>query len=114
MAFSDTGKIADKIINIFSDNKVTDSEWYHDVPLLVIQTALPVVVNINNFADGMKEHMAVYNVEIPQHRMRPSNLIGERPQAHDWGLDLTDERDVAMLLDDSRYLAGDVNPYSLG
>jgi hypothetical protein len=113
VGFADSSKIAKKIIDIFSDNKVTDAEWYHSVPLHVIQTALPVVINVHNFTKGMERNMQIYGVEIPEVKQYPPReLETDRPTLEDWNF--YDTRDVANLLDDSNYDTLDVNPVDLG
>lgn len=113
MPFVDTSKLSQKIISLFSDNRLTDSEWYYSVPLHVIQTALPVLININHFTNGMKRNMQIYGIEIPEVKQYPpKELLAERPELADWNF--YDPRDVERLLNQSAQEQGDINPRGLG
>jgi hypothetical protein len=56
---------ADKFIKIFADNQVLPSEWKYAIPLFIVQSPLPVVINAKNFADGIQQHIEMYGVDIP-------------------------------------------------
>jgi hypothetical protein len=113
VTFVDSSKIAQKIINIFSDNRATDADWYFNVPLHAVQTALPVVINIRNFCKGMERNMQIYNIVIPDEKLfPPRELFGDLPTLEDWGF--YDQIDVDRLLDQTNQERGDVNPGGLG
>lgn len=65
MTWVNSRSISNKLVNIFSDNKVMPSEWRFAVPIYIVQQPLPVVINIKNFIDGMQEHIEIYGVDIP-------------------------------------------------
>jgi len=69
MTWIDERKIADKFITLFADNRVLPSEWRFAIPMLIVQRALPVVINAKNFADGINRNIELYNVIIPDDKL---------------------------------------------
>jgi hypothetical protein len=69
MTWVNASKISDKLVNVFSDNRVMPSEWKFAVPIYLVQQPLPVVINIKNFIDGMQHNIELYGVEIPPDRL---------------------------------------------
>ena len=73
MTWVNARNISEKIVTIFSDNKVMPSEWRYAIPIYIVQQPLPVVINMKNFIDGMQEHIEIYGVEIPPDRLATSD-----------------------------------------
>lgn len=69
MTWINAGKFSEKLVNVFSDNRVMPSEWRFAIPIYLVQQPLPVVINIKNFIDGMQENIEIYGVEIPPDRL---------------------------------------------
>lgn len=69
MTWIDGRKIADNIIKILTDNRVTPSEWKYVIPMLVVQQPLPVVLNAKNLADGINEAIEKYHPNLPNDRL---------------------------------------------
>lgn len=69
MSWVDTRKFADKFINIFADNRVLPSEWKYMIPLFIVQQPITTVINAKNFADGINDHIELYGVDIPPHKL---------------------------------------------
>jgi hypothetical protein len=83
MSFVNPRKITENLIKIFSDNKVYSAEWRHLIPMLLVQNALPTVINAKLLADGINEKIEIYNVEIP------AEVINPQEHQKEWFLDLT-------------------------
>ena len=69
MTWINASKFSEKLVNVFSDNRVMPSEWRFAIPIYLVQQPLPVVINIKNFIDGMQENIEIYGVEIPPERL---------------------------------------------
>jgi hypothetical protein len=53
------------------------------IPMLLVQNALPIVINAKLLADGINEKIEIYNVEIP------AEVINPQEHQKEWFLDLT-------------------------
>jgi len=69
MTYINAQKIADQIVKILSDNRVTPSEWKYAVPLFLVQNPITVVLNAKNLADGINEHIEKYHPDLPQDQL---------------------------------------------
>ncbi len=69
MADSDNARIAYKIINILSDNRVLPADWKWMIPIYIVQQPLPIVMNAKNLVDGIQEAMEKYDVKIDPYRI---------------------------------------------
>lgn len=69
MTWIDARKIADNIVKILSDNKVTPSEWKYAIPTYLANQPITVVLNAKNLADGINEAIDKYHPNLPQDRL---------------------------------------------
>lgn len=69
MTYINAQKIADQIVKILSDNRVTPSEWKYAIPLFLVQNPLPVVLAAKNLADGINEAVEKYHPDLPQDQL---------------------------------------------
>ena len=59
-------KVAQKIIELMSDNRIHLSEWKYDIPMYIVQQDLPVVANAKNLADGIEYALDRYAIDLPE------------------------------------------------
>jgi hypothetical protein len=59
-------KVAQKIIELMSDNRIHLSEWKYDIPMYIVQQDLPVVANAKNLADGIEYALDRYSIDLPE------------------------------------------------
>ena len=59
-------KVAQKIIELLSDNRIHLSEWKYDIPMYIVQQDLPVVANAKNLADGIDYALDRYGIDLPE------------------------------------------------
>lgn len=59
-------KVAQKIIELLSDNRIHLSEWKYDIPMYIVQQDLPVVANAKNLADGIEYALDRYGIDLPE------------------------------------------------
>ena len=69
VAWIGTDKIADKMVNLLSDNRVLPSEWKFGVPLFIINKPLPIIYNAKNLADGINYYIELNDVDIPADKL---------------------------------------------
>lgn len=69
MTWINADKIAHKLIDILSDNRVMPSEWKYAIPLFIAQQPKPIVYNAKNLADGIQYNIELYGVEIPSEKL---------------------------------------------
>ena len=83
MSFVSPRKISESVVKLLSDNKVYPSEWRHMIPILLVQGALPTVINAKLLADGINEKIEIYDIPIPP------EVINPQEHQKEWFLDLT-------------------------
>ena len=83
MSFVNPRAITENLIKLLSDNKVYPAEWRHLIPMMLVQNALPTVINAKLLADGINEKIEIYDIPIPPEVMNPAEHQKE------WFLDLT-------------------------
>lgn len=69
MTYVNAQKIADQIVKILSDNRVTPSEWKYAIPLFLVQNPIPIVLNAKNLVDGVNEAIEKYHPDLDQSRL---------------------------------------------
>lgn len=69
MTYINAQKIADQIVKILSDNRVTPSEWKYAIPLFLVQNPVTIVLNAKNLADGIDEAIEKYHPDLPQDQL---------------------------------------------
>ena len=67
--YKDSRKVADKLIDTFSDNRVLPMQWKYMTTLFIVQGPLPTLINAKNFADGLQYHLDVQDVLLPDYQM---------------------------------------------
>ena len=69
MTWINAHKVAHKIIDILSDNRVMPSEWKYAIPLYIAQQPPPIAYNAKNLADGIQYNLELYAVDIPHEKL---------------------------------------------
>jgi hypothetical protein len=64
-------KIAEKLIKIFANGTVLPHDWKFNVPRYLMGETFFVLRNLNNFVDGLKFHMELYDKRIPSEELMP-------------------------------------------
>jgi hypothetical protein len=59
-------KVAQKIIELMSDNRIHLSDWKYDIPMYIAQQDLPILANAKNLADGIDYAMERYGIDLPE------------------------------------------------
>lgn len=59
-------KVAQKIIELMSDNRIHLSDWKYDIPMYIAQQDLPILANAKNLADGINYAMERYGIDLPE------------------------------------------------
>lgn len=77
MTYINAQKIADQIVKILSDNRVTPSEWKYAIPLFLIQNPVTIVLNAKNLADGIDEAIEKYHPDLDQSRLAHDPLSAD-------------------------------------
>jgi len=76
MTWINTRQYADKMITLFADNRVMQTDWNYMIPHHIIQQPLPLIANAKLFADGLNTLIVEKNIIIPKPTI-PIDLYGK-------------------------------------
>jgi hypothetical protein len=62
-------KIADKLINLFSDSKIGIVDWQHYIPFYITQQNVHIIANAKNLADGINEALAEKEIGLSREEL---------------------------------------------
>lgn len=80
----DFGRVANKISDILSDNRILPAEWKWYIPMMIVQQPRPIVVNARNLADGILEAIEKYDIYIPDFTIPSFEGSNEYQLELDW------------------------------
>ena len=69
VAWHGNDKIADKIVQLLSDNRITPSEWKYGVPFFIVNKPIPILYNAKNLADGIQHYIELNDIDIPADKL---------------------------------------------
>jgi hypothetical protein len=69
VAWIGTDKIAEKMVELLSDNRILPSEWKYAIPLFIVNKPLPIIYNAKNMADGINQYIELNDVDIPPDKL---------------------------------------------
>ena len=75
-------KISRKIIELFSNNQVTQNQWKFDIPDNIPDENLAIVATAKNFADGLQYSLDRRGIDIPEELVVASSEYQERITNH--------------------------------
>jgi len=75
-------KISRKIIELFSNNQVTQNQWKFDIPDNITDENLAIVATAKNFADGLQYSLDRRGIDIPEELVIASSEYQERITNH--------------------------------
>jgi hypothetical protein len=58
-------RVAQKIIDLMADNRITLSDWKYTIPFYMSKQPDHILIIANNFAEGVKYQQERYGFEIP-------------------------------------------------
>ncbi len=73
---NESRRIAEQIIKLLSDSRVSTNQWFVNVPLHIANQPFPVIVQAKNLADGIHAQLEKNGVDIPEEYL--IELSGER------------------------------------
>jgi hypothetical protein len=71
-------KISSKLVNLFSDIRITQNQWKFDIPDNLIDESVAVIATAKNLADGINYAIERHNLDIPEKLMVVSREYQER------------------------------------
>jgi len=60
-----TEKVAQKLADIFADNRFTLSDWKYMIPFYLLKEQMQIVTIAKNFADGINYQIDRHGLDIP-------------------------------------------------
>ena len=66
MGKSSNEKIADKIVALLADGRISQTDWRHFIPLYVTEHNKMIIANAKNLADGINEEIENKEIGIPK------------------------------------------------
>jgi hypothetical protein len=64
--FISSNKVASKIIDLFSNNQISQNQWKFDIPDDITDEHLAIVATAKNFADGIQYSLDRKGIDIPE------------------------------------------------
>lgn len=59
-------KIADKLITLFADNRITQNQWKFNIPDEITQENIAILASAKNLADGINYSLERHGIDIPE------------------------------------------------
>jgi len=59
-------RVAEKLIDLFSDNRMTLADWKFFVPSYIFNHQTSIIANAISFADGIKQYATEYGIDLPE------------------------------------------------
>lgn len=60
------GKIADKLISLFADNRITQNQWKFNIPDEITDNSIAIIASAKNLADGINYSIERHGIVIPE------------------------------------------------
>lgn len=76
--FIASNKISKKIIELFSNNNITQNQWKFDIPDDITDENMAILATAKNFADGINYSLDRRGIDIPEKLMVASREYTER------------------------------------
>lgn len=71
--FIASNKITKKLMDLFSNNQVTQNQWKFDIPEDIVEQPIHIIATAKNFADGINYQIDRHGIDIPEKLMVASN-----------------------------------------
>lgn len=59
-------KIADKLISLFADNRITQNQWKFNIPDEITDNSIAIIASAKNLADGINYSIERHGIVIPE------------------------------------------------
>lgn len=59
-------KVADKLIALFADNRITQNQWKFNIPDEITDETIAIIASAKNLADGINYSIERHGIEIPE------------------------------------------------
>lgn len=76
--FISSNKIAQKIIDLFANNNVTQNQWKFDIPDNITDENMAIIATAKNFADGINYSLDRRGIDIPEKLIVAGREYNER------------------------------------
>jgi hypothetical protein len=76
--FISSNKVAQKIIDIFANNHITQNQWKFDIPDNITDENMAIIATAKNFADGINYSLDRRGIDIPEKLIVSGREYNER------------------------------------
>lgn len=59
-------KIADKLVSLFADNRITQNQWKFNIPDEITDNHIAIIASAKNLADGINYSIERHGIVIPE------------------------------------------------
>lgn len=75
--FISGNKIAQKIVDLLSNNQISQNQWKFDIPDAITDEHMAIVATAKNFADGINYALDRKGIDVPEETMVASREYKE-------------------------------------
>ena len=76
--FISSNKVAQKIIDLFANNHITQNQWKFDIPDNITDENMTIIATAKNFADGINYSLDRRGIDIPEKLIVSGREYNER------------------------------------
>jgi hypothetical protein len=76
--FISSNKVAQKIIDLFANNHITQNQWKFDIPDNITDENMAIIATAKNFADGINYSLDRRGIDIPEKLIVSGREYNER------------------------------------
>ena len=76
--FISSNKVAQKIIDLFANNHITQNQWKFDIPDNITDENMAIIATAKNFADGISYSLDRRGIDIPEKLIVSGREYNER------------------------------------